>query len=277
MEISSFAILCVDHCADFNSIAICLQRAQEALSKGSAAQYHLRLVDAINPISTESDKPNANDSWLMNFVKLAIIAIIVVGSIWLLIEHWNWVSDPATVKAEVIKWGAWGPVVYMLLYAVGPSFLVPGAVMTIAGGLAFGTTWGSVYSLIGGDVGAVIAFAAGRFLGKSFVERIVGERFHAMLQRIAKHGFQIILYLRFVPVIPYNALNLLAGASPITFYDYFWATMIGMVPGTILYAFLGDALWHPLSPKFFLALLLIGASIGCGEIYRRWTRVKIDD
>ena len=135
----------------------------------------------------------------MNFLKLAIIAIIVGGSVWLLIEHWNWFSDPATVKAEVVKWGAWGPVVYMLLYAVGPSFLVPGAVMTIAGGLAFGAMWGSVYSLIGGDIGAIVAFAAGRFLGKSFVERIVGERFHAMLQRIAKHGFQIILYLRFVP------------------------------------------------------------------------------
>ena len=232
---------------------------------------------AANPINTESDQPSTNGSWLMNALKLAIIAIIVGGSIWLLIEHWNWISDPATVKVEVIKWGAWGPVVYMLLYAVGPSFLVPGAVMTIAGGLAFGTKWGSVYSLIGGDIGAIVAFAAGRFLGKSFVERIVGERFHAMLQRIAKHGFQIILYLRFVPVIPYNALNLLAGASPIRFYDYFWATMIGMIPGTILYAFLGDALWHPMSPKFFLALLLIGASIGCGEIYRRWTHVKIDD
>jgi uncharacterized membrane protein YdjX (TVP38/TMEM64 family) len=277
MEMFSFAILCIGHCADFNIIAIRPQRAREALSNRSPAQYHLRIVAAINPISTESDQPSANGSWLMNVVKLAIIAIIVGGSTWLLIEHWNWISDPATVKVEVVKWGAWGPVVYMLLYAVGPSFLVPGAVMTIAGGLAFGTKWGSVYSLIGGDVGAVVAFAAGRFLGKSFVERIVGERFHAMLQRIAKHGFQIILYLRFVPVIPYNALNLLAGASPITFYDYFWATMIGMIPGTILYAFLGDALWHPLSPKFFLALLLIGASIGCGELYRRWTRVKIDD
>jgi uncharacterized membrane protein YdjX (TVP38/TMEM64 family) len=52
--------------------------------------------------------------------------------------------------------------------------------------------------------------------------------------------------------------------------------MIGMIPGTILFAFLGDALWHPLSLKFLLALLLIGASVGCGEIYRRWSRVKID-
>jgi uncharacterized membrane protein YdjX (TVP38/TMEM64 family) len=105
----------------------------------------------------------------------------------------------------------------------------------------------------------------------------VGERFQSMMQKIAKHGFQIIFYLRMVPVIPYNALNLLAGASPITFGDYFWATMIGMIPGTILFAFLGDALWHPLSKKFLFALLLIGTSIACGEIYRRWSRVKLDD
>ena len=230
---------------------------------------------AVNPIRTPAPKPSANGSWLMNVVKIVVITILFGGSIWLLIAHSEWFTNPALVKVQVIQWGAWGPVVYMLLYAVGPSFLVPGAVMTIAGGLAFGTKWGSVYSLIGGDVGALVAFAAGRFLGKSFVEQIVGKRFESMLHRIAKHGFQIILYLRMVPVIPYNALNLLAGASPITFHDYFWATMIGMIPGTILFAFLGDALWHPLSLRFFLALLLIGASVGCGEIYRRWSRVKI--
>jgi len=232
---------------------------------------------ALNPIGTPTQQANTSGSSLMNILKAAIIVLLVGGSIWLLVEHSQWFTDPALVKAQVVQWGPWGPIVYMLLYAVGPSFLVPGAVMTIAGGLAFGTAWGSVYSLIGGDIGAVIAFAAGRFLGKSFVERIVGERFQSMMRRIAKHGFQIILYLRFVPVIPYNALNLLAGASPITFNDYFWATMIGMIPGTILYAFLGDALWHPLSPRFFLALLLIAASVACGELYRRWSRVKIDD
>ena len=232
---------------------------------------------AIKPIIVPTGKPARGGLNWLDAIKIATIVAIVVVCGWMLWAHSEWFRDPQLVKKEVVQWGIWGPIIYMLAYAIGPSFLVPGAVMTIAAGLAFGTGWGSVYSLIGADVGAVVAFGAGRWLGRSFVEQIVGERFHAMLQRIAKHGFQIILYLRFVPVIPYNALNLLAGASPITFYDYFWATMIGMIPGTILYAFLGDALWHPLSPKFFLALLLIGASIGCGEIYRRWSRVKIDD
>lgn len=203
-------------------------------------------------------------------LKVAVIAVLAVGSAYLLWAHAEWFDDPHRVKAEIVAWGIWGPTIYVLAYAVGPSLLVPGAVMTIAGGLAFGTARGAVYSLVGADLGALVAFAAGRFLGQSFVERIVGERFRPMLEKIARHGFQIILYLRIVPVIPYNALNLLAGASPIGFRDYFWASMIGMVPGTILFAYLGDALWHPTSPQFFLALVLIAACFACGELYRRW-------
>src|SRR5260370_1401557 len=75
---------------------------------------------------------------------------------------------------------------YILLYAVGPSFLVPGAVMTIAGGLAFGALWGALWSLVGAELGALIAFGAGRFLGRGFVERIVGARFHHLRERLAR-------------------------------------------------------------------------------------------
>jgi uncharacterized membrane protein YdjX (TVP38/TMEM64 family) len=231
---------------------------------------------AIKPIMMPSGQPERRGLNWLDAVKIVAIAAIVAVCGWMLYAHSEWFRDPKLVKSEVLQWGIWGPIVFMLLYAIGPSFLVPGAVMTIAGGLAFGTLWGSVYSLLGADVGAIVAFGAGRWLGKSFVERIVGERFHEVLRKIARHGFQIIFYLRMVPVIPYNALNLLAGASPIRFRDYFWASMIGMIPGTILFAFLGDALWHPLSFKFFLAVLLIGVSVACGEIWRRRSGVGAD-
>jgi uncharacterized membrane protein YdjX (TVP38/TMEM64 family) len=231
---------------------------------------------AATPFGTAPGQPQRGSALWLNILKLALIAAIAAGSVWLLLAHREWFEDPRQVKLEVLTWGVWGPVIYMLLYAVGPSFLVPGAVMTIAGGLAFGTLWGSIYSLVGADIGAMVAFGAGRFLGRGFVESVVGKRFDALLGRIAKHGFQIILYLRMVPVIPYNALNLIAGASRITFRDYFWGSVIGMIPGTILFAFLGDALWHPLSPRFFLALLLIATSVGCGELWRRRSAVKID-
>jgi uncharacterized membrane protein YdjX (TVP38/TMEM64 family) len=229
---------------------------------------------ATSPILTPDEQPRLLTP--LGIVKIATVLLMVGASAWLLWTHTEWFENPSLVKVEVLSWGIWGPVIYMLLYAVGPSFLVPGAVMTIAGGLAFGTLWGAVYSLIGADVGAIVAFGAGRFLGRGFVESVVGKRFDAMLARIAKHGFHIILYLRMVPVIPYNALNLIAGASRIDFRDYLWASVIGMIPGTILFAFLGDALWHPLSPRFFIALLLIAISVGCGELWRRRSTVKIE-
>jgi uncharacterized membrane protein YdjX (TVP38/TMEM64 family) len=222
---------------------------------------------AISPIQTPDEQPRRFFTAL-GIIKVAIVLILVLGSAYLLWDHTEWFENPRLVKAEVLAWGVWGPVVYMLLYAVGPSFLVPGAVMTIAGGLAFGALRGSVYSLLGAEAGALVAFAAGRFLGRSFVQRVVGGRFEKLLAQIGRHGFQIIFYLRLVPLIPYNALNLLAGASPITFRDYFWASAIGMVPGTILFAFLGDALWHPTSPRFFLALALIMVCFAGGELAR---------
>jgi uncharacterized membrane protein YdjX (TVP38/TMEM64 family) len=213
---------------------------------------------------------------LLNLLRIAILLILVGGSAYLLLVHLNWFEDPLLVKREVLSYGLWGPIVYVLLFAIGPSFLVPGAVMTIAGGLAFGALWGALWSLVGAYFGCFIAFGAGRFLGRSFVDRVIGERLRKMGQKLARNGFYVILYLRLVPVIPYNALNLLAGASPIEFRDYFWGSMIGMIPGTILFAFLGDALWHPASPRFFIALALIISCFAAGELFRRSRTIPVE-
>lgn len=226
--------------------------------------------------SPQSDPAPGAPSAAANAIRVALLAVMIVGSVYLLRAHTQWFDDPHLIKSDVTRWGGWGPFAYILLYAVGPSLLVPGAVMTVAGGLAFGTVWGAAYAVAGADLGALVAFGAGRFLGKRFVQRVVGERFNRTMGRIARNGFRIIFYLRIVPVIPYNALNLIAGASPIAFRDYFWASVIGMIPGTVAFAFLGDSLWHPASPRFFLALALIAACLGLGEAYRRWSAVSVE-
>lgn len=229
---------------------------------------------AVGPILVPPEKP-AGDSLIVKTLRVAFLIALLGGSVYMLATHGEWFENPRMLKTEVLSWGPWGPLLYVLLYGVGPSFLVPGAVMTIAGGLAFGALWGGIWSLVGANLGALIAFAAGRFLGRSFVEGIIGSRFRHLLDRLMRNGFYIILYLRIVPVIPYNALNLLAGASPIEFSDYLWASVIGMIPGTILFAFLGDALWHPASPRFLLAVAMIIACFAAGETYRRWKKVTI--
>jgi uncharacterized membrane protein YdjX (TVP38/TMEM64 family) len=223
---------------------------------------------AIGSLPSGSDAPNPRQNSL-NFLRLTILLILFGVSAYLLGAHRQWFDNPKVLKSEVVSWGAWGPIVYIIMYTIGPSFLVPGAVMTLAAGLAFGASRGAVWSLLGANAGALVAFGAGRFLGRSFVERTMGIRLQRILTRLERNGFYLTLYLRLVPVIPYNAFNLLAGASPIKFKDYFWASAIGMIPGTVLFAVLGDSLWNPRSPRFFIALGLIACCFAGGEIYRR--------
>src|ERR1700732_1533392 len=231
---------------------------------------------AVKEISIPPGKAGDGSSWLLNLLRVAVLVLLVGGSVYLFATHAEWFENPRLVKVEVNQWGVWGPIAYILLYALGPSFLVPGAVMTIAGGLAFGALWGAIWSVIGADLGALVAFGAGHFLGRSFVQKFCGERFQSLMERLARNGFYIILYLRIVPVIPYNALNLIAGASPIEFRDYFGASAIGILPGTILFAMLGDALWHPMQPRFFIAVGLIVSCFAAVEVFRRRSKVPVD-
>jgi uncharacterized membrane protein YdjX (TVP38/TMEM64 family) len=231
---------------------------------------------AVGSLPGGSNAPNPRQSAIINILRISILVVLISFSAYIVTAHREWFDNPKMLKGEVVSWGAWGPIIYMLLYAIGPSFLVPGAVMTLAAGLAFGGWWGSVWSLIGADTGAIVAFGAGRFLGRSFVERRMGVRLQGILKRLERNGFYLTLYLRLVPVIPYNAFNLLAGASSIRFKDYFWASVFGMIPGTVLFALLGDSLWKPASPRFFIALGLIGCCFGVGEICRRWKAAPLD-
>ena len=100
---------------------------------------------AIKEITVPPGKPSDGGSRLLNLIRIAVLLMLVGGSIYLLATHAEWFENPRLVKVEVIRWGVWGPVAYILLYAMGPSFLVPGAVMTIAGGLAFGALWGALW------------------------------------------------------------------------------------------------------------------------------------
>ena len=260
----------------FNYPVAARVRARCLVTNPTAPYYYdTAPMAAVKEIPMPPGRPADGSSRLLNLLRIAILALLVGGSIYLLATHAEWFENPRLVKVEVTRWGVWGPIAFILLFALGPSFLVPGAVMTIAGGLAFGALWGAVWSIIGSDLGALVAFAAGRFLGRSFVRKFVGERFQTLMERLARNGFYIILYLRIVPVIPYNALNLLAGASPIEFRDYFWASAIGILPGTILFAMLGDALWHPMQPRFFLAVGLILCCFAAGEIFRRRNKVPV--
>lgn len=179
--------------------------------------------------------------------------------------------DAEGIKAYIASYGFWGPVIYMIMFSVIPS----GSIIAIAGGMAFGLYYGSIYTLIGAVIGASVAFYVSRHLGREAVEK----RLHGKMKRFDEHiqrgGFLMILILRLIPIIPFNVVSYGAGLTKIKFMDYFWSTLIGIIPGVLIFTNLGDKALDVKSPEFLIASGLLVAMIAASILLKR--KYSFDD
>ena len=156
---------------------------------------------------------------------------------------------------DLVSSAGWlGPLVFVGLYAVLTVLMVPGAIPSLAAGVLFGAVWGTVLTVAGASTGAALAFALARRLGHERLRRRAGARTERLDDWLSRRGFLAVLLLRLVPAVPFNALNYAGGLSSVRFSAYLPATVIGIVPGTVAFVTLGDALGRPGSPQFLIAL-----------------------
>ena len=136
--------------------------------------------------------------------------------------------------------GFWGPAVFIAGYVVTTVAFIPGAVMTLAAGAVFGLPRATVYVLAGATLGSAVAFLISRHLAREAIAaRVAGNaRFAAIDRAVGAQGFKMVLLMRLSPVFPYNLLNYSLGLTTVRFTDYAFAS-IGMLPGTLLYAYYG--------------------------------------
>ena len=142
--------------------------------------------------------------------------------------------------AAVEELGAWGPVVFVLGYAVAAVVFAPGSLLTLAAGAVFGLVRGSIYALAGATLGATLAFLVSRHLVRGLVERRVraDRRFAAIDEAVGAQGRRIVFLLRLSPVLPYNLLNYALGVTRVRLVDFVLGCL-GMIPGTVLYVYYG--------------------------------------
>lgn len=162
--------------------------------------------------------------------------------------------DAARVRGLVADSGLLAPPLYVAVYVVGTVLLVPGAVLTVAGGLLFGTLWGGLLTLVAATVGATLAFRGARWVGRGPVERLAGPRIGAVDQWLGDRGLLAVLTLRLVPLVPFSLANYAAGLTGIRLRDYVVGTAVGIVPGTFAYAALGASVTDPGSAQFVAAV-----------------------
>ena len=181
-------------------------------------------------------------------LRLGALAVVVAGIV--LAVTLTPLSDHLSREGifQFIEWlrgHPWAPVIFVGLYAAATALAVPGTILTLAGGAVFGFWWGTLYNLLAANIGANAAFLLARSLGREGVRSLMGGDSGAVARLdavVARHGFQGLLTLRLIPLVPFNALNFGAGLMPLRWRTYFLATLIGMVPGAAVYTFFADAL-----------------------------------
>jgi uncharacterized membrane protein YdjX (TVP38/TMEM64 family) len=172
---------------------------------------------------------------------------------------------------------------FILIYVLQTSFSLPGAtIMTLAGGFLFGSLWGPLYVNIGATTGATLAFLAARYLFHQWVERKFGNRLGPIQDGFAKNAFSYLLTLRLIPFFPFFLVNLLSGLTRVKVSTYVVATAIGIIPGSVVYAFAGrqlgtiNTLSELVSPRLLLAFSLLGLLMLVPILYRKFTQTPTD-
>lgn len=173
--------------------------------------------------------------------KWVLLIPLVIG-LWMLARQFNLQSRIGQALDWVSDLGPWGVVLFIVVYIVAAVLFLPGSALTLGAGAVFGVVRGSIYVSIGATLGAAAAFLVGRYLARNAVARRIesNPRFAAIDRAVANEGWKIVLLTRLSPVFPFTLLNYAFGITRVKFTHYLLASWIGMMPGTVLYVYLGS-------------------------------------
>jgi len=178
----------------------------------------------------------ATSPWVKRLTALVALVALLVAVRFLPIERWL-LDFVAWVRSA----GARGMVVFAVAYALLGLFL-PGAMLTLGAGFAYGVVVGTAVVCVASNLTAVGAFLLGRTLARDAIAARIGAnpRFAAIDRAVGRQGLKIVLLVRLSPLFPFTLLNYAFGLTRVTLRDYLVGSLVGMLPGTVMYVYLGS-------------------------------------
>jgi uncharacterized membrane protein YdjX (TVP38/TMEM64 family) len=208
-------------------------------------------------------------SWgrgLAGLVFLALLALVLWAGLADKLTFATFARHHDAIRAWVDHHGVLSIGVFILLYFVAVTFSLPGAVwMTIIGGYVFGAVAGTVYVVVGATLGATAIFLVARYvLGAAWRNRISGKTMRRMERGFREHAFSYLLVLRLIPLFPFWLVNLVPAFTGVSTRVYLAGTFLGIIPGTAVYASVGNGLGAALEAgsKPDLSIILDPAILG---------------
>jgi uncharacterized membrane protein YdjX (TVP38/TMEM64 family) len=219
------------------------------------------------------EKESGGRPLLRGAIYLAVL--IILAGIWKWSPVKEWVGFQTLVNwAEAFQGNPVSFPIVIGAYIVGGLIMFPILLLLFVTTFAFQPLAGIIYSLAGCFSSAIVGYAVGKVIGQNVVRRLAGRRLNQVSRHLAHHGMEAIVVLRIVPILPFTVVNLVAGASRLSFKDYMIGTVIGMTPGIFVITFFQTSLSRAMSrsePLHFLILILVAAAILVGSYFlTRW-------
>jgi uncharacterized membrane protein YdjX (TVP38/TMEM64 family) len=186
-------------------------------------------------------------------------------------------TNPAEVKKFVLSYGVYAPIIFIVLFTFVPLTLFPDAILAIAGGLIFGLVQGSLYIMIGALLGASLSFFLARFYADWLRKKLQGEKFLNIDKSVKQNGFIIIFLLRLIPLVPFDIISYSAGFSSIRYKDFILATLLGIIPGVVVYANIGAQSLEFGSNNFYFSVALLIGLIVVSLFFKKSVKKRLEN
>jgi uncharacterized membrane protein YdjX (TVP38/TMEM64 family) len=175
----------------------------------------------------------------VRWVSIFIILLSFISLIRLLPQG-EWLE---ALQDWIQQLGVGGPLVFGLIYVVAVVLLFPAWMLTVAAAAVFDPVVCLITVSLASTTGAALAFLISRYLARKQIARKLTQypRFEAIDKAVREGGWKIVALLRLSPAIPFNLQNYLYGVTGIPFWTCVLTSWVAMLPGTIMYVYLGYA------------------------------------
>lgn len=189
--------------------------------------------------------------WIKTVAAILIAATVIISLTQI---------TPGNIREIIAASGSYGEIVYLLMWLVLPIGFFPVSVLAAAGGVGFGIAKGSLLIFIGSSLNLIVMFYMARFFARDQVREYVSNKFPKLQKLLFENqsGLKMTLFLlRLSPVFPYGPINYGYGLTDMNVFTYYWVSLLGILPGIVVYANVGDKVLDVTSPEFIFALALL--------------------
>ncbi len=235
-----------------------------------------------NPITNGNEQrpysPNFLQKHGSKLLALLFWLIVIVGYYGYIRSNNLTIEDSIYRIANLLTNSLYGPLLYIILYAIRPLVFFPATVLTLLGGFLFGPI-GIIYTIIGSNMSAMVAYSVGFYFGKGVLNKDEDANvIQKYTQRMRENSFETVLIMRLI-FLPYDLVNYASGFLKINWKAFILATAIGSIPGTISFVLFGASFGTlddllsgeiKLNPETLIAsIVIIGISIAISRFIKK--------